>query len=87
MTPTSRRPGRYLVHARYGAERRHRIPPNATFQRLLGFDIDKVCDLTSDLPHMLANPAHDFAVAARRLGVNRSSRVVVYDTHGLFSAP
>jgi thiosulfate/3-mercaptopyruvate sulfurtransferase len=35
---------------------------------------------------MLAEPA-DFAVAVRRLGVNRTSQVVIYDAHGLFSAP
>ena len=34
---------------------------------------------------MLSAPA-DFAVAARRLGVGRDSQVVVYDSHGLFSA-
>ena len=50
------------------------------------FDIDKVADRASALPHMLADPA-DFAVAARRLGVNPESAVVVYDALGLFSAP
>jgi len=50
------------------------------------FDIDKVCDRASELPHMLASPA-DFAVAARRLGVNQGSLVVIYDAQGLFSAP
>jgi len=64
-----------------GAEYAERHIPGTGF-----FDIDKVCDLASDLPHMLADPA-DFAVAARRLGVNQGSRVVVYDAHGLFSAP
>jgi thiosulfate/3-mercaptopyruvate sulfurtransferase len=55
--------------------------PGAVF-----FGIDEICNHCSDLPHMLSAPA-DFAVAARRLGVNRDSTVVVYDTHGLFSAP
>ena len=50
------------------------------------FDIDKIADRASPLPHMLADPA-DFAVAARRLGVNPVSLVVVYDALGLFSAP
>jgi len=50
------------------------------------FDIDKIADRASPLPHMLADPA-DFAVAARRLGVNPDSTVVVYDALGLFSAP
>jgi thiosulfate/3-mercaptopyruvate sulfurtransferase len=55
--------------------------PGAVF-----FDIDAVSDHSSPLPHMLAEPA-DFAVAVRRLGVNRTSQVVIYDAHGLFSAP
>ena len=50
------------------------------------FDIDKVADHSSDLPHMLPEPA-DFAVAVRRMGVEPTTRVVVYDAPGLFSAP
>jgi thiosulfate/3-mercaptopyruvate sulfurtransferase len=50
------------------------------------FDIDAIADHTTDLPHMLASPA-DFAVAMRRLGVEPSSTVVVYDSTGVFSAP
>jgi len=63
------------------AEYAERHIPGAVF-----FDIDQVCDRGSGLPHMLAAPA-DFAVAARRLGINRASTVVVYDGQGLFSAP
>ncbi|MHB8527955.1 MAG: 3-mercaptopyruvate sulfurtransferase [Caulobacteraceae bacterium] len=55
--------------------------PGAAF-----FDIDEVVDRKSGLPHMLASPA-DFARAARRLGVNAGSSVIVYDALGLFSAP
>ncbi|HEX9168263.1 MAG TPA: sulfurtransferase, partial [Roseiarcus sp.] len=43
--------------------------PGAVF-----FGIDEICDHASSLPHMLAAPA-DFAVAARRLGVNRNAHV------------
>ena len=63
------------------AEYAQRHIPGAVF-----FGIDEVCDHARGLPHMLAPPA-DFAVAARRLGVNRASKVVVYDAQGLFSAP
>ena len=63
------------------AEYAERHIPGAVF-----FGIDEVCDHASDLPHMLSPPA-DFAVAARRLGVSAASKVVVYDAHGLFSAP
>jgi thiosulfate/3-mercaptopyruvate sulfurtransferase len=55
--------------------------PGAVF-----FDIDKVSDHASPLPHMLPPPS-EFAVAARRLGVSNASTVVVYDSVGLFSAP
>jgi thiosulfate/3-mercaptopyruvate sulfurtransferase len=55
--------------------------PGAAF-----FDIDGVSDHTTDLPHMLPAPA-DFATAARRLGVEPSSTIVVYDSVGVFSAP
>ncbi|MEO9212636.1 MAG: 3-mercaptopyruvate sulfurtransferase [Caulobacteraceae bacterium] len=55
--------------------------PGAVF-----FGIDDIRDEASELPHMLAGAAR-FAAAARRLGVNDASRVVVYDSHGLFSAP
>jgi thiosulfate/3-mercaptopyruvate sulfurtransferase len=50
------------------------------------FDIDEVADHASPLPHMLPDPS-EFAVRVRRMGVQPSSRVVVYDTPGLFSAP
>jgi len=55
--------------------------PGAVF-----FGIDEIRDHSNDLPHMLASPA-EFATAVRRLGVSRDSTVVVYDSHGLFSAP
>ena len=55
--------------------------PGAVF-----FDIDHIADHSTDLPHMLPPPA-DFATAARRLGVEPGSTVIVYDTVGVFSAP
>jgi thiosulfate/3-mercaptopyruvate sulfurtransferase len=55
--------------------------PGAVF-----FDLDEVSDHSNPLPHMLPDPA-EFAVQARRMGVEPGSRVVVYDSHGLFSAP
>src|SRR5581483_7841868 len=55
--------------------------PGAVF-----FDIDQVSDHTTSLPHMLPAPA-DFATAARRLGVEAESAIVVYDSVGVFSAP
>lgn len=48
--------------------------------------IDEVADHATDLPHMLPS-GPEFAVTARRLGVNPGSTVVVYDSQGVFSAP
>ena len=63
------------------AEHAEKHIPGAVF-----FDIDEISDHSNPLPHMLAEPA-DFAVHARRLGVEPHSKVVVYDAQGLFSAP
>ena len=62
------------------AEHAERHIPGAVF-----FDIDEISDHSNLLPHMLAEPK-DFAVHARRLGVEPDSTVVVYDAQGLFSA-
>lgn len=55
--------------------------PGAVF-----FDIDEVADHSTDLPHMLPS-ADAFARAAGELGLTRDRPVVVYDAHGIFSAP
>ena len=55
--------------------------PGAVF-----FDINAIADQTTDLPHMLPTP-EAFAVAASQLGLHRDSRIVVYDAHGIYSAP
>ncbi|HCI01682.1 MAG TPA: 3-mercaptopyruvate sulfurtransferase, partial [Oceanospirillaceae bacterium] len=53
--------------------------PGAVF-----FDIDQ-CSATSDLPHMLPS-ADQFAAYLTDLGISNNHRIVVYDSHGLFSA-
>lgn len=55
--------------------------PGAVF-----FDIDAISDQTTSLPHMLSAP-EQFQAAVRALGVSQSSKVIVYDSQGLFSAP
>ncbi|KAK9808169.1 hypothetical protein WJX73_004496 [Symbiochloris irregularis] len=50
------------------------------------FDLDKVADTSTDLPHMLPS-ATAFAAAADALGIDNDSTVVVYDGLGIFSAP
>jgi len=49
------------------------------------FDIDTVKDPASPLPHMLPTP-EVFTGHGRALGLNASSRIIVYDRFGLFSA-
>ncbi len=55
--------------------------PGAVF-----FDIDAISDPSSGLPHMLP-PAARFGAEMGSLGISHESRIVVYDTAGLFSAP
>ncbi len=50
------------------------------------FDIDQIADRSSDLPHMLPDP-RDFAREVSALGLHPDHRIVVYDGHGIFSAP
>lgn len=55
--------------------------PGAVF-----FDINAIADPDTDLPHMLPSPAA-FAEAAGELGLGREHTIVVYDAHGIYSAP
>lgn len=51
------------------------------------FDFDKrICDRDAALPHMMPD-AQLFTTEMRRLGVNKDSIVVIYDSVGIFSAP
>ena len=50
------------------------------------FDLDAICDKSSDLPHMLPS-AEAFAAAADELGISNTDTVVLYDRSGIFSAP
>jgi thiosulfate/3-mercaptopyruvate sulfurtransferase len=54
--------------------------PGAVF-----FDIDKIADASSSLPHMLASPA-EFAAIAGAMGISDADTIVVYDGMGLFSS-
>ena len=55
--------------------------PGAVF-----FDINAIADPETDLPHMLPMPSA-FAEAAGALGLGRDTTIVVYDAHGIYSAP
>lgn len=61
--------------------RRQRLPG----ARFFDFDQD-IRDKASSLPHMLPDEAH-FAEAVARLGIGNHSRLVIYDSLGIFSAP
>jgi len=50
------------------------------------FDIDKVADPATGLPHMLPLP-EKFAEAVGALGISEDMTVVIYDEAGLMSAP
>jgi thiosulfate/3-mercaptopyruvate sulfurtransferase len=54
--------------------------PGAVF-----FDIDRIADTASGLPHMLPSP-EVFARAVGELGIGDDHRVVVYDSRGVVSA-
>jgi thiosulfate/3-mercaptopyruvate sulfurtransferase len=49
------------------------------------FDIDEIADTRSGLPHMLP-PPEKFSSRMRSMGIGDGSRIVVYDSTGLFSA-
>jgi len=49
------------------------------------FDIEEISDARSVLPHMVP-PVEKFMSRMRAMGVGDGHQVVVYDTHGLFSA-
>ncbi|HUC62640.1 MAG TPA: 3-mercaptopyruvate sulfurtransferase [Alphaproteobacteria bacterium] len=49
------------------------------------FDIDRVCDSATALPHMLPS-GQEFATHVRKLGLGDGSRIVVYDQGWMASA-
>jgi thiosulfate/3-mercaptopyruvate sulfurtransferase len=51
----------------------------------LFFDIDEITDGDSPLPHMLPGP-DKFSSRMRKMGIGDGMRVVIYDSHGMFSA-
>ncbi|MEP1096001.1 MAG: rhodanese-like domain-containing protein [Cyclobacteriaceae bacterium] len=51
------------------------------------FDIDNAfSDASLDLPHMMPSE-EDFTQAARKLGLNADSKIIVYDNLGVYSSP
>lgn len=62
------------------------VYPNAHIPGAVFFDVNEICDKTSDLPHMLPAP-HVFSSAMRKLGIGDGQTLVVYDDFGFYSAP
>ncbi len=62
------------------------VYPEAHIPGAVFFDVNEICDKTSDLPHMLPQP-HVFSSAMRKLGVGDGQTLVVYDDFGTYSAP
>lgn len=52
----------------------------------IAFDIDKVADPDSSLPHTLPS-ASDFGHLVGALGISNTTRLVVYDRMGVFTSP
>ncbi|MCF3936076.1 3-mercaptopyruvate sulfurtransferase [Acuticoccus sp. M5D2P5] len=52
----------------------------------LRFDIDKIADTSSDLPHTLPTP-EAFGKMVGALGISNDSEIVIYEQEGLFAAP
>jgi thiosulfate/3-mercaptopyruvate sulfurtransferase len=50
------------------------------------FDIDAIADPNATLPHMMPSP-EIFAKGVGALGISNDCKVVVYDQHGIYSAP
>ncbi len=49
------------------------------------FDIDEIADKSNSLPHMLPRP-EQFAAQVGKMGIGDDTRIVVYDSEGLYSA-
>lgn len=49
------------------------------------FDIDEVADKSNSLPHMLPSTVQ-FASQVKAMGIGDGSRIIVYDSEGLYSA-
>ncbi|CDG21940.1 3-mercaptopyruvate sulfurtransferase [Xenorhabdus poinarii G6] len=50
------------------------------------FDLDKVANLQTNLPHMLPEP-ETFRQAVSKMGISENHLVVIYDQGNMFSAP
>jgi thiosulfate/3-mercaptopyruvate sulfurtransferase len=54
--------------------------------RAIRYDIDKIADHSTGLPHMMPS-LEDFSTAAGKLGISDKDTIVVYDSHGIYASP
>jgi len=50
------------------------------------FDIDKISNSSSKLPHMMPS-SKIFSSNVSKMGISNSNKIIIYDSDGLFSAP
>ena len=60
--------------------------PNGYIKGAVVFDIDAIADPDSDMAHMLPS-AEIFARSVGQMGITLDDTIVIYDRHGVFSAP
>ncbi len=84
------KPGVVVVDASYYLPNQKR---DAKAEYLVGhipgavyFDINDICDHSTDLPHMMPGP-EQFGKQVGALGIGENDTIVVYDGTGLYSAP
>ncbi len=58
----------------------HKHIPNAVY-----FNLDKIADRTSNLPHMIASE-EQFSRQIGEMGISHTDRIVIYDNVGVFSS-
>lgn len=59
---------------------------NLKIKNAIFFDLKKFSDTTSDLPSMLPSST-DFEKNCRELGINKNSKIIVYDNLGVHTSP
>lgn len=61
---------------------KNKVIPSA---RLFDFE-NEFCDRTNSLPHTMPD-AEQFTQQAQKLGINKNSTIVIYDSQGLYASP
>ena len=73
----------YLPNAKRNAYKEFR---NGHIKNAIFFDIEKICDNKSKLPHMLPRKK-DFERKISKLGINNNDTLIIYCKTGILSSP